>query len=100
MHLLSGSVFVRMIFLRSFYYLLPVPILFLAAILILQMNSIFYDLDEQLFLEFYFVAFLFPPPLVQDKSVLNKEQERDSYPCFLFSTGLFCTKRGYSKVTK
>ena len=34
-NVLSRSVFVRMIFFHSFYYLLPVPILFLAAILIL-----------------------------------------------------------------
>ena len=43
--------------------------------LLFQINSIFYDLDEQLFLEFYFVTLLYPPPLVQDKSVLNEEQE-------------------------
>ena len=39
-----------------------------------------------------------PPLLVQDKSVLNKEQERDSRSCSLFSTDLFCTKRGYRKL--
>ena len=68
--------------------------------LLFQINSIFYDLDEQLFLEFYFVTLLYPPPLVQDKSVLNEEQERDSRSCSLFSTDLFGTERGYSKVTK
>ena len=34
---------------------------------------------------------LYPTPLVQDKSVLNKEQERDSR-CFLFNNDLYCTK--------
>ena len=43
---------------------------------------------------------LYPPPLVQDKSILNKEQERDSCPCSLFTTDFFCTKRGYSYVAK
>ena len=40
---------------------------------------------------------LYPPPLVQDKSVLNKEQERDSR-CFLFNTDLFCTKGDTAKL--
>ena len=40
---------------------------------------------------------LYPAPLVQDKSVLNKEQERDSR-CFLFNTDLFCTKGDTAKL--
>ena len=33
-------------------------------------------------------------PLVQNKSVLNQEQERESRSCFLFNTDLSCTKGG------
>ena len=39
---------------------------------------------------------LYPPPSVQDKSVLNKEQERTR--CFLFNTDLFCTKGDTAKL--
>ena len=31
---------------------------------------------------------------MQNKSVLNKEQERESRSCSLFNTDLSCTKRG------
>ena len=89
MHLLSWSVFARMIFFTLFtiYFLIPFPCYFwqqswfcryrpLSAkfnFFIIWMNS-------------YFLSsiLLYPPSLVQDKSVLNKEQERD--------TDLFCTK--------
>ena len=40
-------------------------------------------------------------PLVQNKSVLNREQEQESRSYSLFNTDLACTKgAGYSKVTK
>ena len=41
---------------------------------------------------------LYPPSLVQDKSVLNKEQERDSCSCSLVNTDLFCTKEDTAKL--
>ena len=37
-------------------------------------------------------------PLVQNKSVLNKEQERESRSCSLFNTDSSCTKGG--EITK
>ena len=46
---------------------------------------------------FYFVVLLYPPPLVRDKPVLNKEQERDSR-CFLFNTDLICIKGDTAKL--
>ena len=40
-------------------------------------------------------------PLVQNKSVLNRKQEKESRSYSLFNTDLACTKgAGYSKVTK
>ena len=96
MHLPSRSIFVKMIFFHFFYYLLPVPIFF-------WQQSWFYIYpplsDKLIFFMIWTNSISWVPPLlVQDKSVLNKEQERDSRSCSLFSTDLFCTKRGYRKL--
>ena len=57
-----------------------------------------YDLDDIAISWVLFCNLLYPPPLVQDKPVLNKEYERDSHSCSLFNTDLFCTKGDTAKL--
>ena len=115
MHLLSRSVFARMIFLFTLftiYFLFPncfwkqswcyryPPLSYKFNFLWSGWIAISWVLFCNFAVSAPFSTSMEFNSMVQDKSVLNKEQERDSCPSSLFSTDLFCTKRGYSKVTK